>query len=187
MQKSNGDFICKNKNKSNEFVWISYFTLLYSIQYSPKHSIFPSLLIIGDKSKRQMHRPSRQTVWKWNASHCSLKKHVSFIAASENKITIPYMRKWMTFMNLLWFALQYCVESRRKTFWIWERWVEIILSWIYESRWQNIKLKSWPLRRGCNKRITKLLQFFWPVVLTRAKTTLANLIPVFVIDAYLLQ
>lgn len=48
----------------------------------PLHSILPSLLINGVISNRQMHLPSRHSVGKSNASHCSLKKHVSLMAAS---------------------------------------------------------------------------------------------------------
>lgn len=48
----------------------------------PLHSMVPSLFMIGSISKRQMHLPSRHSVWKLNASHCSLKKQLSLIDAS---------------------------------------------------------------------------------------------------------
>lgn len=50
--------------------------------FIPLHSMVPSLFKIGDISKRQVHLPSRHSVRKLNASHCSLKKQLSFTDAS---------------------------------------------------------------------------------------------------------
>lgn len=51
--------------------------------YLPLHSTEPSFSHIGVMSNLQTQRPSRHSVWKYLASHCSLKKHDSLTAASE--------------------------------------------------------------------------------------------------------
>lgn len=49
----------------------------------PTQVITPSACVTGIFSKRQMHRPSRHSVWLTRASHCSWKKQDSFTFAAK--------------------------------------------------------------------------------------------------------
>lgn len=73
--------------------------------YLPLHSTEPSFSHIGVMSNLQTQRPSRHSVWKYLASHCSLKKHDSLTAASEkvrkeNKFHLKYY--YMQFISFIW-------------------------------------------------------------------------------------
>lgn len=52
-------------------------------RFLPTQVITPSACVTGTFSKRQMHRPSRHSVWITRASHCSWKKQVSFTFAAK--------------------------------------------------------------------------------------------------------
>lgn len=70
-------------------------------RHRPLHSTEPSLPQMGDISNRHMHRPSRHSVWKNIASHCSLKKHDSLMAAAAGKkITGVYQSGVNVFMHI---------------------------------------------------------------------------------------
>lgn len=70
-------------------------------RHRPLHSTEPSLPQMGDISNRQMHRPSRHSVWKNIASHCSLKKHDSLMAAAaRKKIAGVYQSGVNVFMHI---------------------------------------------------------------------------------------
>lgn len=81
MQNNGWEF--KIRKKIRIFISLElYFNDGLTFIKSPLHSMKPSLLIIAVISNRQMHRPSRHSVWGFDVSHCSLKKQLSFTDAS---------------------------------------------------------------------------------------------------------
>lgn len=83
-------------------------------RHRPLHSTEPSLPQMGDISNRQMHRPSRHSVWKSIASHCSLKKHDSLMAAAA---TIKIVRVYQTGVNVF-IHIHTSFEARDSVDWV---------------------------------------------------------------------
>lgn len=82
---------------------LSYF-VPWEFHSLPWQIIPPSGCVTGIFSKRQMHRPSRHSVWLTRASHCSWKKQDSFTFAAKkifNMFTIKIQLEYKLKMNYL--------------------------------------------------------------------------------------